>query len=214
MSSGGLWSWPSRPCEWPPKRLRGRPVSRTVTLRRARPSCRAPARPAKLPPMMMTSSMVMGSVLWMEGAGLGLARNIVRRYALEPGSEHGRGHDPDGGVHPHLAIGAHLAPKVGGDDVLNLGAQVRVLAQHGGERAHPLGDDHTVFEAPAADLGVVRGDGDLAEAGFGEDAAHPLWIGEGERTGRQGIGRREGRQKVLRGLERRGHVRVFRGWSP
>src|SRR5437762_7866834 len=67
MSSGGLWSWPSRPCEWPAKRLRGRPVSRTVTLRRARPSCRAPARPAKLPPMMMTSSMVMGSVLWMEG---------------------------------------------------------------------------------------------------------------------------------------------------
>src|SRR3954454_7944771 len=82
MSSGGLWSWPSRPCEWPAKRLRGRPVSRTVTLRRARPSCRAAARPAKLPPMMMTSSMVMGSVLWMEGGGLGLARNIVERYAL------------------------------------------------------------------------------------------------------------------------------------
>src|SRR6187401_1756192 len=69
MSSGGLWSWPSRPCEWPAKRLRGRPVSRTVTLRRARPSCRAPARPAKLPPMMMTSFMVMGSVSWMEGGG-------------------------------------------------------------------------------------------------------------------------------------------------
>src|SRR5436305_3300697 len=109
MASGGLWSWPSRPCEWPAKRLRGRPVSRTVTLRRARPSCRAPARPAKLPPMMMTSSMVMGSVLWMEGVGLGLARNIVQRYA--------RGHDPDGGVHPHLAIGAYPAPKVGVDDV-------------------------------------------------------------------------------------------------
>src|SRR5436305_2881313 len=83
MASGGLWSWPSRPCEWPAKRLRGRPVSRTVTLRRARPSCRAPARPAKLPPMMMTSSMVISSVLWMEGVGLGLARNIVQRYALE-----------------------------------------------------------------------------------------------------------------------------------
>src|SRR6266487_5135417 len=55
-----------------------------VALRRARPSCRAPARPAKLPPMMMTSSMVMGSVLWMEGVGLGLARNIVQRYALQP----------------------------------------------------------------------------------------------------------------------------------
>src|SRR5690242_6434789 len=53
------------PCEWPAKRLRCMPVSRTVTLRRARPSCRAPARPAKLPPMMMTSSMVMGSVLWL-----------------------------------------------------------------------------------------------------------------------------------------------------
>src|SRR5215210_8126480 len=91
MSSGGLWSWPSRPCEWPAKRLRGRPVSRTVTLRRARPSCRAPARPAKLPPMMMTSSMVMGSVLGMEGFGLGLARNIVQRYALETGSEQGFG---------------------------------------------------------------------------------------------------------------------------
>src|SRR5688500_2298837 len=89
MSSGGLWSWPSRPCEWLAKRLRGRPVSRTVTLRRARPSCRAPARPAKLPPMMMTSSMVMGSVLWMGGGGLGLARNIVQRYALETGSEQG-----------------------------------------------------------------------------------------------------------------------------
>jgi hypothetical protein len=36
--------------------------------------------------MMMTSSMVMGSVLWMEGGGLGLARNIVQRYALETGS--------------------------------------------------------------------------------------------------------------------------------
>src|ERR1051326_8580305 len=58
MSSGGLWSWPSRPCEWRAKRLRGRRVSRTVPWRRARPSCRAPARPAKLPPMMMTSSMV------------------------------------------------------------------------------------------------------------------------------------------------------------
>src|SRR6185369_4407821 len=83
MSSGGLESWPSRPCEWPAKRLRGRPVSRTVTLRRARPSCRAAARPAKLPPMMMTSFMVMGSVLWMEGGGPGLARNIVQRYALD-----------------------------------------------------------------------------------------------------------------------------------
>src|SRR5438876_3569759 len=37
--------------------------------------------------MMTTSSMVMGSVLWMEGVGLGLARNIVQRYALETGSE-------------------------------------------------------------------------------------------------------------------------------
>jgi hypothetical protein len=31
--------------------------------------------------------MVMGSVLWMEGVRLGLARNIVQRYALETGSE-------------------------------------------------------------------------------------------------------------------------------
>src|SRR6185437_15652462 len=93
MASGGLSSWPSRPCEWPAKRLRGRPVSRTVTLRRARPSCRAAARPAKLPPMMMTSSMVMGSALWMEGVRLGLARNIVQRYALGTGSEQGFGID-------------------------------------------------------------------------------------------------------------------------
>jgi hypothetical protein len=35
--------------------------------------------------------MVMGSVLWMEGVGLGLARNIVQRYALETGSEQGFG---------------------------------------------------------------------------------------------------------------------------
>jgi hypothetical protein len=42
----------------------------------------AAARPAKLPPMMMTSFMVMGSLLWMEGDGLDLARNIVQRYAL------------------------------------------------------------------------------------------------------------------------------------
>src|ERR1051325_10211265 len=74
MSSGGLWSWPSRPCEWGAKRLRGRPVSRTMTLRRARPSCRAPARPAKLPPMMMTSFMVMGFVLWLEGLAVDCAR--------------------------------------------------------------------------------------------------------------------------------------------
>ena len=33
----------------------------------------------------------MGSVLWMEGVGLGLARNIVQRYALETGSEQGFG---------------------------------------------------------------------------------------------------------------------------
>jgi len=31
--------------------------------------------------------MVMGSVLWMEGIGLGLARKVVHRYALETGSE-------------------------------------------------------------------------------------------------------------------------------
>src|SRR5437870_4113413 len=31
------------------------------------------------------------SVLWMEGVGLGLARNIVQRYALETGSEQGFG---------------------------------------------------------------------------------------------------------------------------
>jgi hypothetical protein len=35
--------------------------------------------------------MVMGSVLWMEGGGLGLARNIVQRNALETGSEQGFG---------------------------------------------------------------------------------------------------------------------------
>src|SRR4029079_17163760 len=86
-------SWPSRPCEWPAKRFRGRPVSRTVTLRRGRPGCRAARGPARLPPMMMTSFMVMGSVLWMEGGGLGLARNIVQRYALETGSEQGFGID-------------------------------------------------------------------------------------------------------------------------
>src|SRR5438045_9609998 len=74
-------------------RLRGRRESRSVTLRRARPSCRAPARPAKLPPMMMTSSMVISSVLWMEGVGLGLARNIVQQYPLETGSEQGFGID-------------------------------------------------------------------------------------------------------------------------
>lgn len=51
----------------------------TVTSRRARPSCSAAARPAKLPSMMMTSSMVMGSVPWMEVIGLGPARNIVQR---------------------------------------------------------------------------------------------------------------------------------------
>ena len=33
----------------------------------------------------------MGSVLWMEGVGLGLARNIVQRYAFETGSEQGFG---------------------------------------------------------------------------------------------------------------------------
>ena len=35
----------------------------------------------------------MGSVLWMEGDGLGLARNTVQRYALETGSEQGFGID-------------------------------------------------------------------------------------------------------------------------
>jgi hypothetical protein len=31
--------------------------------------------------------MVMGSVLWIEGVSLGLASNILQRYALETGSE-------------------------------------------------------------------------------------------------------------------------------
>jgi hypothetical protein len=35
--------------------------------------------------------MVMGSVLWTDEVGLGLARNIVQRYALETGSEQGFG---------------------------------------------------------------------------------------------------------------------------
>ncbi|ULR43145.1 hypothetical protein [Rhizobium sp. K102] len=35
--------------------------------------------------------MMMGSVLRMEGFGLGLARKIVQRYALETGSEQGSG---------------------------------------------------------------------------------------------------------------------------
>src|SRR5579872_1166649 len=92
MSSGGLWSWPSRPCEWPAKRLRGRPVSRTVTLRRARPSCRAPARPAKLPPMMMTSSMVISSVLWMEGVGLGFGAKYRPAIRARDGQRAGLRH--------------------------------------------------------------------------------------------------------------------------
>ncbi|MGF6962571.1 hypothetical protein [Paraburkholderia youngii] len=40
--------------------------------------------------MMMTSFMVMGSVLWMEGAGR-VVCNMVRRYSLETGSEQGCG---------------------------------------------------------------------------------------------------------------------------
>jgi hypothetical protein len=35
--------------------------------------------------------MVMGSVLWMDGVGLGLASNILQRYAFETGSEQGFG---------------------------------------------------------------------------------------------------------------------------
>ena len=35
----------------------------------------------------------MGSVLRLEGGGLGLARNCVQRYALETGSEQGFGID-------------------------------------------------------------------------------------------------------------------------
>jgi hypothetical protein len=33
--------------------------------------------------------MVIGSVMWIEGAGLGLARSIVQRYALETRGEQG-----------------------------------------------------------------------------------------------------------------------------
>src|SRR5438445_2367956 len=89
MASGGLWSWPSRPCEWPAKRLRGKPVSRTVTLRRARPSCRAAARPAKLPPMMMTSSMETSRSVFIEivpyrGEVCGGMSARSRRYASHP----------------------------------------------------------------------------------------------------------------------------------
>ncbi|UNP31324.1 hypothetical protein [Lysobacter gummosus] len=35
--------------------------------------------------------MVVGSGLWMEEVGLGLARNVVRRCAFETGSEQGFG---------------------------------------------------------------------------------------------------------------------------
>jgi hypothetical protein len=35
--------------------------------------------------------MVISSVLWIEGVGLDLARNIVQRYALGTGSEQGFG---------------------------------------------------------------------------------------------------------------------------
>ena len=35
----------------------------------------------------------MSSVSWMEGVGLGPARNIVQQYALETGSEQGVGID-------------------------------------------------------------------------------------------------------------------------
>ena len=42
-----------------------RDIAAGIEIDGARPSCRAAARPAKLPPMMMTSFMVMGSVLWM-----------------------------------------------------------------------------------------------------------------------------------------------------
>src|SRR5437660_10813531 len=107
MSSGGLWSWPSRPCEWPAKRLRGRPVSRTVTLRRARPSCRAAARPAKLPPMMMTSFMVMGSVLWMEGGWAGPGARYRPALRARDGQRGRPAAAPGGGRQG--AIGGHAA---------------------------------------------------------------------------------------------------------
>src|SRR5688572_29490184 len=114
MSSGGLWSWPSRPCEWLAKRLRGRPVSRTVTLRRARPSCRAPARPAKLPPMMMTSSMVMGSVLWMDGT----EDLLMRDLHLVGDAEH------DGRRESVRTTGGVAGPVSDLDDPCPLGASV------------------------------------------------------------------------------------------
>ena len=50
-----LPSWPRKPWECAEKRLRGWPASTSAMRRRARASCMAAERPAKLPPMMTAS---------------------------------------------------------------------------------------------------------------------------------------------------------------
>src|SRR5688572_25368885 len=178
MSSGGLWSWPSRPCEWPANRLRGRPVSRTVTLRRARPSCRAPARPAKLPPMMMTSSMVMGSVWWMEGLSNATHEMVVCAACIPSAAQSAEG--GDGGAR---SLGLRLCLRV-----LYL-QQVAVRVQHfdqtddatlvGGKRAVACARERGFAPHENVDLGLA-----IDECGKG--ILHFLGrLQDGESIGRQ-----------------------------
>jgi hypothetical protein len=53
--SGGVPSCPKKPCDAAAKRLRGAPASTMQTVLRARASCRAAERPAKLPPTTRAS---------------------------------------------------------------------------------------------------------------------------------------------------------------
>jgi hypothetical protein len=62
----------------------------------------------------MTSSMVMGSVLLMEEVGLSLARNVVQRYALETGSEHGKADD----TFARWAMARHLVARLSLSEIL------------------------------------------------------------------------------------------------
>src|SRR5688572_26526105 len=67
MASGARPSCARKPCELAAKRLRRVPVSNTSTRLRARASCRAAERPAKLPPTTATSN-IMGYLVQMTAA--------------------------------------------------------------------------------------------------------------------------------------------------
>src|SRR5690606_3432728 len=144
---------------------------RMVTLRRARPRLRAAARPAKLPPTMMTSSMGNGSV-GVKGIGLGLLRQIGKRDALEPGGKQGFGIGEEG-AHGGIDGSHDAAGDVAG---VAFGTNEQALA-HGGIDLAQGYFTSRAQQAPATIMSLGGAD-NAGVAQLAEGTAHDDGIGQ------------------------------------